>query len=150
MSNKKKIIDKLNSISGELFRNDVLSFILKLLNIKSKISLNHDSSNFDSTTFSQQMASVGFSKNKNFIININFNDTKFGFVRRLSHEIYHIKQMEDGRLKMLDNGSISFDGVLYTKEEYEKMYHSDEMPKFEEEAFDQERIISNLYWETKK
>lgn len=91
------------------------------------------------------MASVGFSDSNKYTININFNDTKFGFVRRLAHELVHVKQMEDGRLKVIDN-KVYFDGQVYTNDEYKRLYHSDEIPKFEEEAFEQERLIANLYW----
>jgi len=141
---KTTIREYLNENTDYDFKNDVLDFIKKYLNIKSEILLKHTTKNFDTQSMSQQMASVGFSNNT-YVININFNDTKFGFVRRLAHELIHVKQMEDGRLKVIDD-KIYFDGKVYTNDDYKRLYHSDEIPKFEEEAFEQERIIANLYW----
>ena len=141
---KTTIREFLNENTDYDFKNDVLDFIKKYLNIKSEILLKHTTKNFDTESMSQQMASVRFSNNK-YVININFNDTKFGFVRRLAHELIHVKQMEDGRLKVIDD-KIYFDGDFYTNDDYKRLYHSDEIPKFEEEAFEQERIIANLYW----
>lgn len=130
------------------FKYDALQFIKDYLDIKSEISLKHTTKNFDTESMSQQMASVGFSDNNNYTINIDFNDTKFGFVRRLAHELVHVKQMEDGRLKVMNN-KVYFDGHVYTNDDYKILYHSDEIPKFEEEAFEQERLIANLYWKNK-
>ena len=126
------------------FKNDVLNFIKKYLNIKSDITIIHTKKSFDNESMTQQMASVTYKYNR-YIVYINFNETQFGFVRRLAHELIHVKQMEDGRLKIIGD-KISFDGEVYTEDDYERMYHSDDIPKFEEEAFEQERIISNLYW----
>jgi hypothetical protein len=125
--------------------NNVLNFIKNYLNVKSKITLKHTNKNFDSQSMSQQMASVSYNNDNNYVININFNDTKHGFVRRLAHELIHVKQMEGGRLKVINN-EIQFDDEVYTKNDYIRLYHSDKIPKFEEEAFEQEKLIANLYW----
>lgn len=54
--------------------------------------------------------------------------------------------MESGRLIYNNDVSVSFDGIIYTKDDYKRMYHSDDIPKFEEEAFEQERVLSNLFF----
>lgn len=135
----------LNENTNLDFKYDALQFIKDYLDIKSEISLKHTTKNFDTETMTQQMASVGFSDSNKYTININFNDTKFGLVRRLAHELVHVKQMEDGRLRVINN-KVYFDGNEYTDDDYKRLYHSDEIPKFEEEAFEQERLIANLYW----
>jgi len=135
----------LNENESSDFKYDALHFIKDYLDIKSEIILKHTTKNFDTESMTQQMASVGFSGSNKYTININFNDTKFGFVRRLAHELVHVKQIEDGRLKVINN-KVYFDGDEYTEDDYKRLYHTDEIPKFEEEAFEQERIIANLYW----
>lgn len=141
----KKFDEFLNeSVSNDL-KSDALEFIKKYLGIKSKVSLNHTPSKYNKDLSGYNMANVGFSNSKGFEINIDFNETKFGFVRRLAHEMVHVKQIEDGRLKR-SGDNFSFDGKIYSKKEYEKSYHQDKIPEFEEEAFDQERIIANAFW----
>jgi hypothetical protein len=106
-------------------------------------------SSYDSPTMTQQNAGVYFLPvSGQYKIFVDFDETKFGFVRRLSHEMVHVKQMEDGRLKFLDDTTVSFDGHVCDYETYIENYH-DDMPKFEEEAFDLEREISNAYWNRK-
>lgn len=141
----KKFMDFISESVSPQLKNDALQFIKKYLNIKANIVLNHKPTSYNNDILGTDMASVGFSNNGTFTINIDFNDTKFGFVRRLAHELVHVKQIEDGRLKKVGN-DISFDNVIYTKDEYDKLYHSDTLPKFEEEAFNDERTISNMYW----
>jgi hypothetical protein len=151
MRNLEKIIKtKLRKFLNENVNKDLsldaLNFIKEYLNIKSDILLVNKNSRFDDISMSQQMASVKYDDRSNkFIVQINFDDTKNGFVRRLAHELVHAKQMEDGRLKIKDE-KIWFDGKSISWKEYKELYHSDEIPKFEEEAFDQERIISNAFW----
>lgn len=128
------------------YKEDALSFIKNYLNITSNIVLKNVASKFNKDSLSQINANVGFSDSDIYTININFNDTKFGFVRRLAHELVHVKQMESGRLRKIDDNKISFDDIVYTSKEYDEMYHSDEMLPFEEEAFDKERVIANAYW----
>lgn len=129
------------------YKNIAVDFIKKLLNIKSDVILKNQSSKFDFDNNTQNMAGVSFPVNGVFTINIDFNDTKFGFIRRLSHEMVHVKQIEDGRLIKIDDTTFKFDGVIYDYKKYKSMYH-DELPKFEEEAFGMERILANKFWET--
>ncbi len=143
---KTKLRKFLNENVNKDLSLDALNFIKEYLNIKSDILLVNKNSRFDDISMSQQMASVKYDDRSNkFIVQINFDDTKNGFVRRLAHELVHAKQMEDGRLKIKDE-KIWFDGKSISWKEYKELYHSDEIPKFEEEAFDQERIISNAFW----
>lgn len=143
------IKEQLNEAENDRLASDVVDFVKKHLRIKSDIVLKHKPSKFNSDFLTQQMASVGQKRGGKYEIYIDFKDTKFGFVRRLVHELVHVKQMESGKLKISDNNTASFNGKVYTMDDYKRLYHSDEMPEFEEEAFDKERLISNLYWNRK-
>jgi hypothetical protein len=131
---------------GVDYKKDALDFFIKELGIKSEVILLHRKSYFDTKSMSMRMGDTGFAKNGIYYIGINFNDTKQGYIRTLAHELVHIKQMEDGRLRY-ENDAIVFDNEKMTYEEYEKKYHSDDMPKFEEEAFTLDRKLQNKYAE---
>jgi hypothetical protein len=140
-----KIAHLLNENNNAELRTDALNFIKNYLGIKSKVVLKHATHQLDTAFLTQQMAGVGRAQGGTYEIQINFNDTQFGFVRRLAHELVHVKQMESGKLKFVGNDTVSFNGKKISKDEYKAMYHSDNLPEFEEEAFAKERTISNLY-----
>jgi hypothetical protein len=52
--------------------------------------------------------------------------------------------MEDERLRF-EGDKIIFDDEKMTYDEYQKKYYSDDIPKFEEEAFNLERVLQNKY-----
>lgn len=56
--------------------------------------------------------------------------------------------MEDNRLVSVSDTTFSFDGIEYNYNDYRKTYHDDNLIPFEQEAFDQERIIANAYWDS--
>lgn len=141
-----KFVDFLNEnlIS---FHEDVLNFIRKYLGINSVVKLQNRKNKLNINDLTQSMAGVYFpDHNGVYTIYINFNETKYGFVRRLAHEMVHVKQIEDGRLIKIDNDTFEFEGEVYNQEKYKSLYHSDTIPKFEEEAFDMERVIANNFW----
>ena len=127
------------------YKKNALDFFKKELNIKSDVILVQSKSKLE-TDLSMIQGGVGFKSNDKFKVLINLNDSKWSFIRTLAHELIHIKQMEDGRL-IYSNGKISFDGEVITYEEYKQMYHSEEIPKFEEEAFDISRELQNKYYQ---
>lgn len=135
----------MSNTSLNAFQKSVLDFVKKYLMIKSDIVLVNKTNSFDATNKSQTMAQVSLPIGGVYHIAINFNDTKFGFVRRVAHECVHVKQMESGRLIIRDRDEIVFDGELTTLADYQTKYHTD-VPKFEEEAFDMEKIVANAYW----
>jgi ribosomal protein S18 acetylase RimI-like enzyme len=132
---------------GEVdYKKDSLEFFKNELGIKSDVVLVNSKSNFDPKSMSIQMGIASNKKDGKYHIALNFNDTKQGFIRTLAHELVHIKQMEDGRLRY-ENGIIIFDNEKMTYDEYKKSYHSDNIPKFEDEAFILERKLQNMYHE---
>jgi len=148
-------IDKIKSMErqnkmangGEIdYTKDALEFFKKELGIKSDIVLVQSKSGFDPMSMSQLMGSVTSKKDNKFYVAVNFNETKNRFIRVLAHELVHVKQMEDGRLRF-EGDKIIFDDEKMTYDEYQKRYYSDDIPKFEDEAFTQERVLQNKYAE---
>ena len=129
------------------FHNNILNYIINYLKINSSCILLNKSLEFNKKNSTQSMAGVRCENNKYYIF-IDFNETDFGFVRRLSHEMVHVKQIEDGRLILLKNGDIEFDSKIYSKIDYVNNYHDIDFP-FEIEAFEQEKEIANSYWNNK-
>jgi hypothetical protein len=134
----------MNNITTEFSKN-ALDFIKNYLKIKSDIILINKRSSFNKDNNTQDMAGLLFPTNNIFKIYIDFNDTKTGFIRRLSHECVHVKQIEEKRLKYIDNNTVEFEDIIISFEDYKNKYH-DKMPKFELEAFNMERKIANAFW----
>jgi hypothetical protein len=146
-----EIMQKFSSDSmadgGELdYTKDALEFFKKELGIKSDIVLVQSKSSFDPISMSQTHGHASAKKDNKFYVGIDFNETKNRFIRTLAHELVHVKQMEDNRLRFEDN-KIIFDEEKMTYDEYQKKYHSDDIPKFEDEAFTLERVLQNKYAE---
>lgn len=130
---------------GELdYTKDALEFFKKELGIKSDVVLVQSKSSFDNSTMSQLMGSVTPKKDNKFYVAVNFDETKNRFLRVLAHELVHVKQMEDERLRH-EGDKIIFDDEKMTYDEYQKRYYSDDIPKFEEEAFNLERVLQSKY-----
>lgn len=138
------IIEYFDSNLNKDFIKEALVFIKEFLEIKSNIILINKTSKMNMNLLTQDMASVKYI-NGSYYVTINFSDTKFGIVRRLSHELVHVKQMETGKLRIIDKDKVNFNGTVYTKKDYEKLYYERLLP-FEEEAFEKERIIANAFW----
>jgi hypothetical protein len=134
---------------GELdYTKDALEFFKKELGIKSDVVLVQSKSSFNPISMSQLMGGVPLNsvKNNKFHVLVDFDLNKNRFIRTLAHELVHVKQMEDERLRFEDN-KIIFDDEKMTYDEYQKRYHSDDIPKFEDEAFNLERVLQNKYAE---
>jgi hypothetical protein len=132
---------------GEVdYTKDALEFFKKELGIKSDVVLVQSQSSFDPMSMSQLMGSVTPKKNNKFYVAVNFNETKNRFIRVLAHELVHVKQMEDERLRF-EGDKIIFGDEKMTYDEYQKRYYSDDIPKFEDEAFTLERVLQNKYAE---
>ncbi len=124
-------------------QKQAFDFIKNYLGIKSNVILKDKKNKLVGD--SQSMAGVGFPKDNTFTVEISFADTINGFVRRLAHEMVHVKQIEDGRLVLVNDDEFVFDGKKYNFKTYQQTYHEDTYP-FETEAFDQERTIANAFW----
>lgn len=97
------------------------------------------------------MAGVSFPVNNVFTIFVNFKETQFGFVRRVAHELVHVKQIESRKLKRLSDTTFSWKGEIWDYEDYYLKDHSeDEISEFEQEAFEKERILANKFWKWKE
>jgi len=132
---------------GELdYTKNALEFFKKELGIKSDIVLVQSKSSFDPISMSQTHGHATAKKDNKFYVAIDFNETKNRFIRTLAHELVHVKQMEDNRLRFEDN-KIIFDDEKMTYNEYQEKYHSDDIPKFEDEAYTLERVLQNKYAE---
>lgn len=132
------------------FCDEVCFFLKKKLKIKSKVLVSHKHSKLNSYDNSQQMAGVSFPIGGVFHIVVNYGESEFGFVRRLAHEYVHVKQIEDKRLVKISPVSFSFDKEVFNYSDYEDNYHGNEIPAFEEEAFEKERILANLFWKERQ
>jgi len=146
-----EIMQKFSSESmadgGELdYTKNALEFFKKELGIKSDIVLVQSKSSFDPISMSQTHGHATAKKDNKFYVAIDFNETKNRFIRTLAHELVHVKQMEDNRLRFEDN-KIIFDDEKMTYDEYQEKYHSDDIPKFEDEAYTLERVLQNKYAE---
>jgi predicted ABC-type ATPase len=139
--------DDLMAKGGELdYTKNALEFFKKELGIKSDVILVQSRSSFDPISMSQLMGSITPKKDNKFYVAVNFNETKNRFIRVLAHELVHVKQMEDERLRF-EGDKIIFGNEKMTYDEYQKRYYSDDIPKFEEEAFNLERILQSKYAE---
>lgn len=112
----------------------MLDFIKSYLNIKSNIILVNTKSSFNKNNNTQNLAGVSLPINNTFYVNVNFDDTKTGFVRNLAHELTHVKQIEDGKLKITNN-QIIFNNQIININDYKNKYHDTTFP-FEEEAYE--------------
>jgi hypothetical protein len=133
---------KLKDIILEISQN-ILNDALKFF--KSELKLNNANILLINTANKSYLGAVSFPKNHTYKININFDDTKFGFIKRLAHEMIHIQQMELNKLIFIDNNTISYNGIQYNNIDYNKNYHEKEFP-FEIEAFTMEKVLSNKFW----
>ena len=131
-------------MAREDYTKDALEFFKKELGIKSDVVLVQSQSSFDPMSMSQLMGSVTPKKDNKFYVAVNFNETKNRFIRVLAHELVHVKQMEDERLRF-EGDKIIFDDEKMTYDEYQKRYYSDDIPKHEEEAFNLERVLQSKY-----
>jgi hypothetical protein len=141
-----KVIDVINEMVNEDYINNALHFLKKELGIQSEVVLVQSKSGFDSDTMTQTMGHATHKRDNKFYLGIDFHQSKVRFVRTLAHELVHIKQMEDNRLSFEGN-MIVFDGDKMTYDEYQEKYHSDDIPKFEDEAFTLERELQNKYFQ---
>jgi hypothetical protein len=141
-----KVINVIKEMVHEDYINNSLHFLKKELDIQSEVVLVQSKSGFDPKTMSQTMGHATQKKDNKFYLGVDFHVSKVRFIRTLAHELVHIKQMEDGRLSFEGN-MITFDGDKMTYDEYQERYHSDDIPKFEDEAFTLERELQNKYFQ---
>jgi predicted ABC-type ATPase len=126
------------------YTKGALKFFKKELDIKSDVVLVQSNFTFDPKKMTQTFGHATEKRGNKFYLAIDLKQSKNKFIRTLAHELVHIKQMEDNRLRF-DGNMIIFDGEKMTYNEYLEKYHSDDIPKFEDEAFTQERELQNKY-----
>lgn len=125
------------------FKEKALKFIVDKLDINSKVQLANGETNVEP---GEKIADIFFPKAGIFTLEIPADDS-FDFVRDLAHELVHVKQIEEHRLKLINPGIVEFEGQKYDISNFSEDFEEDEndLP-FDKEANREEKILANEFW----
>ncbi len=132
---------RINEEIKDDFRLAALEFFKDKLKITSKVQLVNGAPNVEA---GDKIYDVHFPKAGIFTLDVAADDT-FDFIRELAHNMVHVKQIEDKRLKLVTPGIVNFDGEeFHIKPEN---YKSDENDTpFDKEANALEKDLASSFW----
>jgi len=131
----------LNEEIARDFQLAALKFLTGKLKIDSKVQLEDGAPNVEA---GDKVADVFFPKAGIFTLKIKADDT-FEFIKELAHELVHVKQIEDKRLKLINPGIVEFEGKQYHIEGEDFKSENSDTP-FDKEANAMTKSLTSDFW----
>jgi hypothetical protein len=123
------------------FKLAAMKFFTEKLKIDSKVQLEDGAPNVSAD---EKVADIFFPKAGIFTLKIKADDT-FEFIRELAHEMVHVKQVEDKRLKLINPSIVEFDGKEYPIEGEDFKSEDSDAP-FDKEADAMSKDLASSFW----